>query len=328
MHEVHNELVSLTNLDKIRALVAEASLSQTKEIIAEAEALRVYAQQVNKGLEIQNKCAEIKIRAERRAGELLAEMDRIKPEETLLRGNIMLPRDDKPTLEDLGISKIHSHRWQLEARLPKPEFEAWTREVEAKGIEMTSSGLRVYIQRELASQNIVNIGTWPKGKYRVIYADPPWQYSNRQADYSTTQDDYYVTLPIEKICSLPVKELALENAVLFLWTTSPVLEDALSVINAWGFKYKASFVWDKIKHNMGHYNSVRHEFLLVAVRGSCPPDTPKLYDSVQSIERTDHSKKPAYFREIIESLYPYGPRLELFGVEKVKGWEVFDNGIS
>jgi len=67
-----------------------------------------------------------------------------------------------------------------------------------------------------------------------------------------------------------------------------------------------------VKHNMGHYNSVRHEFLLVAARGSCQPDVMKLFDSVITIERNgQHSQKPTYFREIIDTLYPYGPRIEL-----------------
>jgi len=321
-----NELITLSNLDKAQALVAEASLSQATEIIAEAEALRVYAQQASKGLEIQNKCAEIKIRAERRAGELLARMDKAPGGQPYhSTSNKMLPVEP---LSSLGISKMDASRWQLEAKLSERDFATWVNETQSKDVEITSSGLRVYIQRKLAFQNIVNMETWPTGKYRVIYADPPWQYSNRQADYFTTQDDHYITMTIEQIRGLPMKDLALENAVLFLWATSPILEDALTVMNDWGFAYKASFVWDKVKHNMGHYNSVRHEFLLVGVRGSCLPDTPKLFDSVQSIERTSHSEKPEFFRQMINTLYPYGPKLELFGLKKVPGWEVYGTQIS
>ncbi len=164
-----------------------------------------------------------------------------------------------------------------------------------------------------------------EGKYRVIYADPPWKYGNTMPDYFKEQADHYPLMTIEEICALPVKELAEENAVLFLWATSPILEDAFRVINAWGFKYKASFVWDKVKHNMGHYNSVRHEFLLVATRGSCLPDAPKLFDSVISIEKTTHSEKPEIFRQIIDTLYTHGKRIELFARKHVKGWDVYGN---
>jgi N6-adenosine-specific RNA methylase IME4 len=132
-------------------------------------------------------------------------------------------------------------------------------------------------------------------------------------------------MSVNEICSLPVKEISEKDSVLFLWVTSPLLEDAFLVIKAWGFKYKTSFVWDKVKHNMGHYNSVRHEMLLIATKGSCTPDNKKLYDSVQSIERNNnHSEKPIEFLNIIDDLYNYGNKLEMFcrDIKKDKwyGW--------
>ena len=68
---------------------------------------------------------------------------------------------------------------------------------------------------------------------------------------------------------------------LFLWVTAPLSEKAFQVVSAWGFEFKAEFIWDKVKHNMGRYNSVRHEKLYVCTRGSCPLDVIKLFDSVQ-----------------------------------------------
>jgi len=87
-------------------------------------------------------------------------------------------------------------------------------------------------------------------------------------------------------------------------------------------------VWDKIKHNFGHYNSVRHEFLLVCTRGSCTPDAKKLFDSVLTIERSGkHSEKPQEFREIIETLYTHGKRIELFARAAADGWESYGNEV-
>lgn len=161
-------------------------------------------------------------------------------------------------------------------------------------------------------------------KYRVIYADPPWSYNDKQDTASLGGAvKHYQTMPLEDICSIPVP--AAKESVLFLWTTSPMLEDSFKVINAWGFKYKSSFIWDKVLHTMGHYNSVRHEFLLIATRGSCTPDVPKLLDSVVSIERTEHSRKPKEFRDIIDTLYPIGDRLEMFAREAPDGWDVWGN---
>ena len=122
----------------------------------------------------------------------------------------------------------------------------------------------------------------PKGKYQVIYADPPWEYGQEQHSkekQETVLETHYSTMPTEEICNLPIGDLAADSSVLFLWTTSPKLFEAKQVIDAWGFDYKSSMVWDKVKHNVGYYVSVRHEFLLICTRGSCLPDNPKLYDS-------------------------------------------------
>jgi len=164
-------------------------------------------------------------------------------------------------------------------------------------------------------------------KYRIVYADPPWMYGNSMPVGTTEPKDYYLLMSTEDICAMPVKEITEENAVLFLWTTSPHLPEALEVVKAWGFTYKTTFIWDKIKHNMGHYNSVRHEILLVCTKGACTPDVKKLFDSVQSIERTEHSKKPQEFRDIIETIYVYGNKIELFARQAPEGWDVFGNEI-
>lgn len=175
--------------------------------------------------------------------------------------------------------------------------------------------------------HIAERAEWPTDKYRVIYADPPWEYGqNYNPNYGHTMA-HYPTLNLDQLCALDVESIALPDAVLFLWITSPKLyESGPRILKAWGFDYKASFVWDKVKHNWGHYNSVRHEFLLLCTRGSCPPDVPTLYDSVMTIERSEeHSQKPAEVREMIDTLYPHGPRIELFAREPADGWEAWGN---
>ncbi len=174
--------------------------------------------------------------------------------------------------------------------------------------------------------------TMPTGKYRVLYADPPWQYGN--SGVITGGDNYgraarhYPTMSIDALCALgdQIEAMAEDDAVLFMWVTSPLLAECFPVIKAWGFTYKTSFVWDKVRHNFGHYNSVRHELLLICTRGSCLPDTPTLLDSVVTIERSDkHSEKPEEFRGMIDSLYTWGNRLELFARCRVDGWEAWGN---
>lgn len=203
------------------------------------------------------------------------------------------------------------------------EREAPERIADIESGEMTATKVYNLVKRDRAKFN--DTASLPSGKYRVIYADPPWKYGNTMPDYMGVQDDHYPTLTVSELCEMPVSSISQDNAVLFIWVTSPILEDSFKVINSWGFKYKASFVWDKVKHVMGHYNSVRHEFLLICVKGSCQPDIQKLHDSVVTEERTKHSKKPDIFRKIIDEIYPNGKRIELFARESVDGWDSHGN---
>ena len=214
----------------------------------------------------------------------------------------------------------------LSAKLAKsaPEFQqAVIREI-TKNNQRPMEAIRIVkadtIKREAQIGNI-------SGKFRVIYADPPWEYGNRQPDDFREARDHYPTLSLQEICDYrvagkkQVTEVVEDDAVLFIWVTSPILMEAAQVIEDWGFKYKASFVWDKIRHVMGHYNSVRHELLLICTRGACQPDVRKQFDSVVTEERTTHSRKPKTIYEIVEALYPHGRRIELFARSKRDGWE-------
>jgi len=183
-------------------------------------------------------------------------------------------------------------------------------------------------KRELTKRQRKESPPLPSNKYRIIYADPPWSYGNKGLDDYGHAERHYPTMTITELCAMggDVKAITDKDAVLFLWVTSPLLEECFPVIKAWGFKYKTSFVWDKIKHNFGHYNSVRHEFLLVCTRGSCTPDVNELFDSVQSIEKSrTHSEKPEAFRAIIGTIYTHGKRLELFARTEVDGWDSWGN---
>lgn len=310
-----------------RALAAAKSVDEVREISSAADALRAYARQAkNRTLEID--AAEIRIRAERRVGELIeAQRDSVG----LNRGSRLAGRErtrqELPTLADAGIDKHLADRARRYAAIPAEEFEPVIQEWRA-AIAAETERVTVHLLREGARQRRRPPAGPPPplaGQYRVIYADPPWQYSNagviNDADAYGRAARHYQTMSIAELCALPVEDHARADAVLFLWVTSPLLEECFPVINAWGFSYKTSIIWDKVAHNFGHYVSVRHELLLIATRGSCTPDRPTpMPDSVMTIPRsTVHSEKPAEVRALIERLYD-GPRLELFARSVCDGW--------
>lgn len=207
------------------------------------------------------------------------------------------------------------------AGLPEHEQDFWLDRAIVE--KWSSKELRKQIKAALPPPDLNEV---KPGTYRVILADPPWQYSDQLIEGYGAAEHHYPTVSTEKLCMMEVAAKAADSCVLFLWTTSPILPEALQLCAAWGFEYKSQFIWDKVKHNYGHYNSVRHELLLIATHGSCTPDSKKLRDSVQTIERDDkHSRKPDQFYEIIEEMYPNGPYLELFAREKRKGWKAWGN---
>ena len=201
---------------------------------------------------------------------------------------------------------------------------------ETKKVEKKKEKKEELIQKKKEYEERINDDVFEEKEYRIIYADPPWKYNDKQDTPNLGgANKHYDTMSIPELCDMKISEITEKDAVLFLWTTSPFLEDSFKIINSWGFKYKSSFVWDKVMHNMGHYNSVRHEFLLIATKGSCTPDEKKLFDSVQSIEKTrKHSEKPEKFREIIDTLYVYGNRIELFARKKHDHWDVYGNEVA
>lgn len=195
---------------------------------------------------------------------------------------------------------------------------------QAESEDMTRDDLRRAVRRLKATFQEQPL---PSRSYRVIYADAPWQYNDKLVGRCDPAEHPYKTLSVEELCCLRISELAAPDAVLFLWVPSHLLKESFSVIEAWRFEYRASFVWDRVNRHAGRYNRVRHEFLLVCTRGNCLPDDPKLIDSVQVIERSDkHSGKPEEFRRIIDTLYPGGKRIELFRRgDAAEGWEAWGN---
>jgi hypothetical protein len=100
-----------------------AKVDEVKDIRDKAEALRLYVKQQGQTLEMQNSCAEIKIRAERRAGEILAEQERHRPGDGRPPKALHAATHTVPTYKSLGIERTQAHRWQQVARMRSARFE-------------------------------------------------------------------------------------------------------------------------------------------------------------------------------------------------------------
>lgn len=206
--------------------------------------------------------------------------------------------------------------------LEKARTEGWTvRELRS---EIRASQRRKIIEGQATLE----------GMYRILYADPSWQYrqSGSTADGSLRKAaERYHTMTVEEMMKLPVAAHAHKRATLFMWATVPMLLESpgpRELADAWGFSdYKTNFVWDKVLGMPGSYSHVTHEHLLVFTRDGDLPDVPVPQPkSVLTIRRGDdweHSQKPEEFRKMIEAHWTIGPYLELFGRRRVEGWTVF-----
>lgn len=318
-----------------KALAKAKAVDEAKHIRDVAEAMRAYARQAkNKQLEID--AAEIRFRAERRVGELIqAQRETVGLNEgTAGAGrpkkggsNADPPKDPRPTLAEAGIDKHLADRARKLAAVQPDKFEDmladWHERVSHETERVTTNLLREGERQQ--KKQARKAPPLPSGKYRLLYADPPWRYEHIETE-SRAIENQYPTMSLGEICALDVP--AADDAVLFLWATSPKLAEAMRVIEAWGFDYRTCAVWDKERMGMGYYFRQQHELLLVAARGAVPvPEPSARVSSLIRVKRSRvHSQKPQEVRELLESMYPRlsdKDRVELFARETRTGWSVW-----
>jgi N6-adenosine-specific RNA methylase IME4 len=168
-----------------------------------------------------------------------------------------------------------------------------------------------------------------RGTYRTILIDPPWRFQNRTGKMAPEHKRLhrYPTMSFAEIALLPIEKYADKPSHLYLWTPNALLPEALSIMAAWGFKYKTNLVWYKVRKDggpdgrgVGFYFRNVTELLLFGIRGSMRTLKPgRTQVNLLSTRKQEHSRKPEEVYRIIEACSP-GPYLELFARERVEGW--------
>ncbi len=158
----------------------------------------------------------------------------------------------------------------------------------------------------------------PTGKYHVIVADPPWSYDSRAADSTHRAANPYPSMNIEQIKKMPVESMAMDDAVLWLWTTNAFMVEAHEVAEAWGFEVKTILTWAKDRMGTGDWLRGQTEHCLMAVRGK-PVVTLTNQTTLLSGPLRQHSRKPDEFYAMVDALCP-GTKCELFSRQKRDGW--------
>jgi len=180
----------------------------------------------------------------------------------------------------------------------------------------------------------------PRGHYGAILADPPWPFATwSHKGKGRSGEAHYNTLSHRDLRALPVRELAGNDCVLFLWIVQTQIPQASKLLTAWGFQFKSvAFIWNKgeglplfpddvvLQMGMGKWTRAEFEQCWLATRGS-PKRLAADVRQVLTERRREHSRKPDGIHERIERLVA-GPYLELFARQRRPGWDVWGNEVD
>jgi len=179
----------------------------------------------------------------------------------------------------------------------------------------------------------------PEKKYHIIYADPPWDYNGKmQYDKSAIKTETngfengifisaalfkYPTIKLNDLKKLNVASIAMDDCLLFMWTTGPQLANSVELGSFWGFEYKTvAFVWDKMMHNPGRYTLSQTEMCLVFKRGKIPtPRGARNIRQLVAVPRSSHSEKPEQIIANITKMFPEQKKIELFARKNYIDWD-------
>jgi len=173
----------------------------------------------------------------------------------------------------------------------------------AKAEKLTLSAVRQEV-RLIKCRKVSEGQATLQGKYRALLVDP---------DYRT--DD------IATIAQWAIAAHAQLNAVVFLRHGEAQRFEVAQLLEAWDFAHKTSFIWDRVDHQGPHpYISERHEYLLLAVRGTLTPDRlVPMQDSVQ-VCKSDGPVPVSALQGVISALFD-GPYLMFQGANAMTPWQ-------
>lgn len=167
-------------------------------------------------------------------------------------------------------------------------------------------------------------------KFSTILADPPWRFSNRTGKMAPEHRrlNRYETMSLQDIIELPVAQIVKEPAHLYLWVPNALINEGLRVMERWGFVYKTTMVWYKVRKDggpdrrgVGFYFRNVTESVLFGVRGKNARTLKagRTQPNIVVSRKREHSRKPDELYPIIEAC-SRPPYLELFARHHRSGW--------
>lgn len=321
-------------IEKAREMLAACRrVDEAKSIRDQAVAIRIYFRQQNASREAQNDAAEIKVRAERRIGELTRVLEKAPSPKTGKagpgRGKRAGTKDmfsKGRALKEIGVSRQQASEFERIASVPERHFEAFIRQQRSDPTgEITTMAIlkeaRMTQRAAKHRQQVANVKRfrWPTGKFPVISVDPAWKFDKRAEDETHRDGAGYPRMTVEEVCRLKIPSA--DDCILFLWCPNALVAEGVHVrvLQAWGFKPILCATWTKDKMGLGDWMRGNTEQYILAIRGK-----PVVNLTNQTTGNTwpycGPSRKPPEFFETMAELCPATPRLEMFACEEHEGW--------
>lgn len=168
--------------------------------------------------------------------------------------------------------------------------------------------------------------------YQVLLVDPPWRFKTwSETNQTKAPGRHYNIMSLDDIKALPVATLAASDCALVIWACAPTLDQAFSVMSAWGFKFKTAGAWAKQSSTgakwafgTGYLLRSAAEFYLIGTVGK-PKTAVKNVRNLIAAPVREHSRKPNQMRRDLERMFPDVPRAELFARTTAPGWDSWGN---
>jgi N6-adenosine-specific RNA methylase IME4 len=315
------------NVDGARRALAQAdSVVRVKSVIDQAEVLRAYARKLQRPDWLD--WAEFKVDAARRAGQMLAQLERDKGG---YAGNYAAEHNSgaseyRQALDQAKINERVGRNWQLIGRIPDDKYQTWKDGLREQDRPVTEKAAIEYA-RWLFDEPEAEIPV-PEGTYRAITLDPPWPIEKIERLERPAQEDLdYQTMTLDEIAALPVRDLAdPAGCHVYLWVTHRFLPAGLHLFDLWGVRYQCVMTWVK---NVGitpfswMYST---EHVLFGRMGSLPLEKLGMrLDFAAPVQ--GHSRKPDIFYERVRQASP-GPRIAMFERGQRDGFEVWGDEVT
>lgn len=180
----------------------------------------------------------------------------------------------------------------------------------------------------------------------VIVADPPWEYTQYRDSANGAAKASYKCSALDKLAAIPVADWGRKDCVLVLWCTGPKMNEAVALMDAWGFEWKTMIPWTKnspttedlatnvgiwwmgnseyvafgTRRNPGNFKRRRGNLGYLHGEKGLDADIWKRVSERVLLAPKDrqHSKKPETLQDYLETFD--GPYVELFATREREGW--------